>query len=76
MRKHRVEVSHHLLMLTRLATLNAINALLEMCECSLLLIHMLLYALKSLLEVLKSRSEASLILIHMFLHRVDTSVMV
>ena len=62
-------------MLTRLATLNAINALLEMLECSLVLIHMLLYALKSLLEVLKSRSEASLILIYVLLHRVERSVM-
>ena len=75
MRNHRVEVSHHLLMLTRLATLNAINALLEMLECSLLLIHTHLYVLKSLLEVLKSRSNASLILIHVLLHRVETSVM-
>ena len=62
-------------MLTHLATLNAINALLEMLECSLLLIHTLLYALKSLLEVLKSRSEANLILIYVLLHRVETSVM-
>ena len=62
-------------MLTRLVTLNAINALLEMLECSLLLIHTLLYALKSLLEVLKSRSEASLILIYVLLHRIETSVM-
>ena len=73
--KHKTEVSHHLLMLTHLATLNAINALLEMLECSLLLIHTLLYALKSLLEVLKSRSEANLILIYVLLHRVETSVM-
>ena len=62
-------------MLTCLATLNAINTLLEMLECSLLLIHTLLYALKSLLEVLKSRSEANLILIYALLHRVETSVM-
>ena len=62
-------------MLTRLATLNAINALLEMLECSLLLIHTLLYALKSLLEVLKSRNDTSLILIHVLLHRIETSVM-
>ena len=68
-RKHRVEVSHHLLMLTHLTTLNAINALLEMLECSLLLIHTLLYALKSLLEVIKSRSDSSLILIHVLLHK-------
>ena len=62
-------------MLTRLATLNAINTLLEMLECSLLLIHMLLYALKSLLEVLKLRSEVSLILIYALLYRVEMSVM-
>ena len=62
-------------MLTRLATLNALNTLLEMLDCSLLLIHMLLYTLNSLLEVLKSRSEASLILIYVLLHRVETSVM-
>ena len=62
-------------MLTRLATLHAINTLLEMLECNLLLIHTLLYVLKSLLEVLKSRSEASLILIYALLHRVETSVM-
>ena len=62
-------------MLTRLATLNAINTLLEMLECNLLLIHTLFYVLKSLLEVLKSRSEASLILIYALLHRVETSVM-
>ena len=70
-----MEVNHHLLMLTRLATFNAINALLEMLKCSLLLIHMLFYALKSLLEVLKSRSDASLILIHVLLHRVEARVM-
>ena len=62
-------------MLTRLATLNAINALLEMLECSLLLIHTLFYALKSLLEVLKSRSEANLILIYALFHRVESSIM-
>ena len=62
-------------MLTRLVTLNVINALLEMLECSLLLIHTLLYALKLLLEVLKLRSGASLILIHVLLHRVEMSVM-
>ena len=70
-----MEVSHHLLMLTRLTTLNAINALLEMLECSLLLIHTLLYALKLLLEVIKSRSDSSLILIHVLLHRVEARVM-
>ena len=62
-------------MLTRLATLNVINTLLEMLECSLLLIHTLFYALKSLLEVLKLRSEVSLILIYVLLHRVEKSVM-
>ena len=62
-------------MLTRLVTLNVINALLEMLECSLLPIHTLLYALKSLLEVLKSRSDSSLILIQVFHHRVEARVM-
>ena len=62
-------------MLTRLATLNAINALLEMLECSLLLIHTLLYALKSLLEVIKLRGDSSLILIEMLLHKVEAGVM-
>ena len=69
-------------MLTRLVTLHAINTLLEMLECSLLLIHTLLYVLKYLLEVLKyllevlkSRSEASMILIYVLLHRVEMSVM-
>ena len=62
-------------MLTRLATLNALNTLLEMLDCSLLLIHTLLYALKSLLEVLKSRSKVSLILIYVLLHIIETSVM-
>ena len=62
-------------MLTHLTTLNVINTLLEMLECSLLLIHTLLYALKPLLEVLKSRSEADLILIYALLHRVEMSVM-
>ena len=57
-------------MLTLLATLNALNTLLEMLECSLLLIH----TLKSLLEVLKTRSEASLILIYAILHRVKLSI--
>ena len=61
-------------MLTLLATLNALNTLLEMLECSLLLIHMLLYTLKSLLEVLKLRSEASLILIYAIFHGIDSSI--
>ena len=62
-------------MLTRLTTLNTINALLEMLECSLLLIHTLLYALKSLLEVIKPRSDSSMILIQVILHRVEVRVM-
>ena len=61
-------------MLTLLVTLNALNTLLEMLEYSLLLIHTLLYTLKSLLEVLKLRSEASLILIYVILHRVELSI--
>ena len=61
-------------MLTHLTTLNTINALLEMLECSLLLIHTLLYMLKSLLEVLKLRSEASLILIYAILHGIELSI--
>ena len=71
--KHGAEVSHHLLMLTLLVTLNALNALLEMLECSLLLIHTLIYMLKSLLEMLKLRSEANLILTYAILHRVESS---
>ena len=47
--KHGAEVSHHLLMLTLLATLNALNPLLEMIKCSLLLIHAILHTLKYLL---------------------------
>ena len=58
-------------MLTLLATLNALNTLLEMLEYSLLLIH----TLKSLLEVIKPRSDSSLILIHVLLHRVKARVM-
>ena len=61
-------------MLTRLTTLNTINALLEMLECSLLLIHTLLYALKLLLEVNKPRNDSSLILIYVILHRVESSI--
>ena len=72
--KHGTEVSHHLLMLTLLATLNAFNPLLEILKCSLLLIHTLLYMLKSLLEMLKLKSEASLILIHVILHRIESSI--
>ena len=56
-------------MLTLLTTLNALNTLLEMLECSLLLIHTLLYTLKYLLEVLKTKSEASLILIYDWFER-------
>ena len=62
-------------MLTLLVTLNALNTLLEMLEYSLLLIYTLIYALKSPLEVLKSRSEASLILIYVLTHRVELSIM-
>ena len=62
-------------MLTRLATLNALNTLLEMLDYSLLLIHTLLYTLKSLLEGLKLRNEANLILIYTLLHRVESSIM-
>ena len=62
-------------MLTRLMALNTIHALLEMVKGSLLLIHMLLYALKSLLKVIKSRCDSSLILIEMLLHRVEAGVM-
>ena len=66
--RHGAEVSHYFLMLTLLATLNALNPLLEMIKCSLLLIHAILHTLKSLLQILKLRSEASLILIHGILH--------
>ena len=62
-------------MLTRLTTLNTIHALLEMVEGSLLLIHTLLYALKSLLEVIKPRGDSSLILIEMLLHGIKASIM-
>ena len=61
-------------MVTLLVTLNALNTLLEMLACSLLLIHTLFYTLKSLLEMLKLRSEASLILIYAILHRVESSI--
>ena len=44
--KHRALVSHHLLMLTLLVTLNALNPLLEMLKCSLMLIHASLETLK------------------------------
>ena len=72
--KHGAKVSHHFLMLTLLATLNALNPLLEMLKYSLLLIHMLLYTLKSLLQMLKLRGEASLILIHAILYRIESSI--
>ena len=61
-------------MLTLLATLNVLNTLLEMLECRLLLIHTLLYTLKSLLEVLKLRSEVSLILIYAILHGIELNI--
>ena len=66
---------HHLLMLTRLTVLNTIHALLKMVEGSLLLIHTLLYELKSLLQVIKSRSDSGLILIEMLLHGIKASIM-
>ena len=72
--KHRVEVSHHLLMLTLLTTLNTLNPLLEMLKCSLLLIHAILHTLKSLLQILKLRNEASLILIYAIFHGVESSI--
>ena len=71
--KHEAEVSHHVLMLTLLVTLNAFNHLLEIIKCSLLLIHVILHTLKSLLQILKLRSEVSLILIHAILHGVESS---
>ena len=61
-------------MLTLLATLNVPNLSLEMLKRSLLLIHAVLYTLKSLLQILKLRSEASLILIHAILHGVESSI--
>ena len=72
--KHGAKVSHHLLMQTLLATLNALNPLLEMIKCSLLLIHAILHTLKSLLQILKLRSEASMILIHAILHGLESSI--
>ena len=72
--KHGVEVSHHLLMLTLLVTLNEPNPLLKMIKCSLLLIHVILHTLKSLLHILKLRSEVSLILIYAILHGVESSI--
>ena len=51
-------------MLTLLATLNALNPLLEMLKHNLMLIHASLHTLKSLLQMLKLRGEANLILIH------------
>ena len=61
-------------MLTLLATLNVLNPLLKMLKCSLLLIHTILYMLKSLLQMLKLRGEASLILINAILHRIELSI--
>ena len=61
-------------MLTLLATLNALNPLLKMLKCSLLLIHTILYTLKSLLQMLKLRGEASLILINAILHKIESSI--
>ena len=61
-------------MLTLLATLNALNHLLKMLKYSLLLIHTLLYTLKSLLQMLKLRGEARLILIHTILYGIESSI--
>ena len=72
--KHGGEVSHHILMLTLLVTLNAFNPLLKMIKCSLLLIHAILHTLKSLLQILKLRSEVNLILIHVILHGLESSI--
>ena len=72
--KHGAEVSHHFLMLTLLVTINALNALLEMLKCSMLLIHMFLYMLKFLLQMLKLRGEIYLILIHAILYRIESGI--
>ena len=61
-------------MLTLLATLNALNPLMEMLKCSLLLIHAILHTLKSLLQILKLRGEVNLILIHATLHGVESGI--
>ena len=61
-------------MLSLLATLNALNPLLEMLKRILMLIHVSLHTLKSLLQILKLRGEVSLILIHEILHRVESSI--
>ena len=72
--KHGAQVSHHILMLTLLATLNALNPLLQMLKRNLMLIHASLHMLKSLLQMLKLRGEANLILIHAILHGVVSSI--
>ena len=72
--KQGAKVSHHLLILTLLVTLNEPNPLLKMIKCSLLLIHVILHTLKSLLHILKLRSEANLILIHAILHGIELSI--
>ena len=61
-------------MLSLLATLNALNPLLEMLKRILMLIHVSLHTLKSLLQILKLRGEVSLILIHEILHGVESSI--
>ena len=61
-------------MWTLLVTLIVLNPLLKMLKCSLLLIHTILYTLKSLLQMFKLRSEASLILINAILHRIELSI--
>ena len=61
-------------MWTLLVTLIVLNPLLKILKCSLLLIHTILYTLKSLLQMFKLRSEASLILINAILHRIESSI--
>ena len=61
-------------MLTLLATLIALNPLLEMLKRSMMLIHASLHTLKSLLQILKLRGEVSLIPIHAIFHRVESSI--
>ena len=61
-------------MLTLNVTLNALNPLLEMLKCSLMLIHAIFHTLKYLLQILKLRGEVSLILIYVILHGVEPSI--
>ena len=69
-----MKVGHQLLMLTLLVTLKALNPLVEMLKCRLLLIHTILYMLKSLLQMLKLRGESNMILINAILHRIESSI--